>query len=819
MVGAFETALPNEIAAVVRGLYDNGAGLDAVVAQMDALVASASPEAKAAMGRQLMADGHAWQANPDGYDKDVVARMMTLGRAYADATARLGQDPYGKQIERTLSVITEDYSAYKERLQVYQANIGAWTDMDLPYTMWTYFGNIARYEGTEVNVFAPADGVRAVAPTYNPETGEIGFAQNDDGSLRQSVTVKEIESADSLVIFGIDPSSGEITIQEGVQLNLGMNKALSMANPTPAPQPTQIQAPEAQPPESASPEDGVQLSLLDQTSALVRAFETGQPMDVAAAVQSLYATGAGLDSVVAQMDNLVANASPEAKAAMGRQLMADGHAWQANPDGYDKDVVARMMTLGRAYADATARLGQDPYGNQIERTLSVITEDYSAFKERLQVYQANIGAWTDMDLPYTMWTYFGNIARYEGTEVNVFAPADGVRAVAPTYNPETGEIGFAQNDDGSLRQSVTVKEIESAESLVIFGIDPSSGAITIQEGVQLNLGMNKALSMANPTPAPAQVPAVEAPEAQRPTTASPEDAVQLSIFDADAGRAAPEQSTRDIGLAPESDTDADGRKATVVGSDQSQSPPKPDLSVTPPEETDQVVQPTVAQENVATAPPTSPLFQQLRGIVASMLYDVPEAAPAIAETMGLSAEGLQLLRDNDNAQSWADLTAAGLSDADRAALQHAAALKLVSTLDPDQPASLFLSWFDWHIGTQADFTITQPHLQNAINMDNAGMDEVAAVMGLANFKRLVLSTHGLPGGQIMKTEEGAGFNIYDARIMAELAERAGVNSVLLAHCYGALGADGVNTLDVGLSAGLRLVHRRVLKPGHGRLGL
>ena len=81
-------------------------------------------------------------------------------------------------------------------------------------------------------------------------------------------------------------------------------------------------------------------------------------------------------------------------------------------------------------------------------------------------------------------------------------------------------------------------------------------------------------------------------------------------------------------------------------------------------------------------------------------------------------------------------------------------------------------------------------------MDNAGMDEVAAVMGLANFKRLVLSTHGLPGGQIMKTEEGAGFNIYDARIMAELAERAGVSSVLLAHCYGALGADGVNTLDV-----------------------
>jgi hypothetical protein len=227
--------LPNEIAAVVRGLYDNGAGLDAVVAQMDALVSNASPEAKAAMGRQLMADGHAWQANPDGYDKDVVARMMTLGRAYADATARLGQDPYGNQIERTLSVITEDYSAFKERLQVYQANIGAWTDMDLPYTMWTYFGNIARYEGTEVNVFAPDDGVRAVAPTYNPETGEIGFAQNDDGSLRQSVTVKEIESADTLVIFGIDPSSGEITIQDGVQLNLGMNKALSMANPAPAP--------------------------------------------------------------------------------------------------------------------------------------------------------------------------------------------------------------------------------------------------------------------------------------------------------------------------------------------------------------------------------------------------------------------------------------------------------------------------------------------------------------------------------------------------------------------------------------------------------
>ncbi|MCK6517610.1 hypothetical protein L6R46_21420, partial [Myxococcota bacterium] len=396
-----------------------------------------------------------------------------------------------------------------------------------------------------------------------------------------------------------------------------------------------------------------------------------------------------------------------------------------------------------------------------------------------------------MDLPYTMWTYFGNIARYEGTEVNVFAPDDGVRAVAPTYNPETGEIGFAQNDDGSLRQSVTVKEIESANTLVIFGIDPSSGEITIQDGVQLNLGMNKALSMANPAPAPApevQAPAAQAPAEQTPAEqTTPEDGEQLSLLDA-----AP---TRDIGFAPETDTD--GRKVTVVpDDDHEQTTNKPDLSVTPPEETEPVVFPSVAQENVAAAPPDSPLFQQLRGIVASMLYDVPEAAPAIAETMGLSPEGLQILRDNDNVTNWAELTAAGLSDADRAALQHAAALKLVSTLDPDQPASLFLSWFDWHIGTQADFTITQPHLQNAINMDNAGMDEVAAVMGVANFKRLVLSTHGLPGGQIMKTEEGSGFNVYDARIMAEIAERAGVSSVLLAHCYGALGADGVNTLDV-----------------------
>ncbi|MEY3213000.1 MAG: hypothetical protein RIT28_3481, partial [Pseudomonadota bacterium] len=399
-------------------------------------------------------------------------------------------------------------------------------------------------------------------------------------------------------------------------------------------------------------------------------------------------------------------------------------------------------------------------------------------------------------LPYTMWTYFGNIARYEGTEVNVFAPNDGVRAVAPTYNPETEELGFAQNDDGSLRQSVTVKEIESAETLVIFGIDPSSGEITIQDGVQYNLGMNKALSMANPTPEPApevQAPEVQAPEAQVSPTPAPEE-VQLSVFDTVPGRTDAETATRDIGLSTEADTD--GRKLTSAFEDNDQTQSKPDLSVTPPEQADEVVQPTVAQENVAAAPPSSPLFQQLRGIVASMLYDVPEAAPAIAETMGLSPEGLQILRDNDNVTNWAELTAAGLSDADRAALQRAAALKLVSTLDPDQPASLFLSWFDWHIGTQADFTITQPHLQNAINMDNAGMDEVAAVMGVANFKRLVLSTHGLPGGQIMKTEEGSGFNIYDARIMAELAERAGVNSVLLAHCYGALGADGVNTLDV-----------------------
>ncbi|MBK9646787.1 MAG: hypothetical protein IPO67_16805 [Deltaproteobacteria bacterium] len=214
----------------------------------------------------------------------------------------------------------------------------------------------------------------------------------------------------------------------------------------------------------------------------------------------------------------------------------------------------------------------------------------------------------------------------------------------------------------------------------------------------------------------------------------------------------------------------------------------------------EVVEPSVAAPYPRAAPQTSPLLDHLRGVTDSTLVDGPEAQAATAEALGVSVEALTVLQSNPSALTWSDLTAAGLSDADRAALQTAAAVDLASGLDPDQPANLFLSWFDWEIATQADFRATQPHLDNSIHLDNAGMDEVAALMGVAEFQRLVLSTHGLPGGQLMKPEDGPGHEVYDARVMADLAEQSGVDSVLLAHCYGALGADGVNTLDVDYRA-------------------
>ncbi|MCK6521887.1 hypothetical protein L6R49_10650, partial [Myxococcota bacterium] len=237
----------------------------------------------------------------------------------------------------------------------------------------------------------------------------------------------------------------------------------------------------------------------------------------------------------------------------------------------------------------------------------------------------------------------------------------------------------------------------------------------------------------------------------------------------------------------------DDREASVVPATTSTGPTYPPPSPATPVE---VVEPSVDRPYATPAPQTSPLLDHLRGVTDTMLVDGPDAQAATAEALGVSVEALTVLQSNPGALTWSDLSAAGLSDADRAALQTAAALDLASGLDPDQPASLFLSWFDGEIRTQADYRATQPHLQNALHLDNAGMDEVAALMGVAEFQRLILSTHGLPGGQIMKPEDGPGHHVYDARVMAALAEQAGVDSVLLAHCYGGLGADGVNTLDV-----------------------
>ncbi|MCK6517828.1 DUF4157 domain-containing protein, partial [Myxococcota bacterium] len=242
----------------------------------------------------------------------------------------------------------------------------------------------------------------------------------------------------------------------------------------------------------------------------------------------------------------------------------------------------------------------------------------------------------------------------------------------------------------------------------------------------------------------------------------------------------------------------DERNVTLVSAPISSGPsyPAPPGPAAPGE----VVEPSVAAPYPRAAPQTSPLLDHLRGVTGSTLVDGPEAQAATAEALGVSVEALTVLQSNPSALTWSDLSAAGLSDADRAALQTAAALDLASGMDPDQPANLFLSWFDWEIATQADFRATQPQLGNSIHLDNAGMDEVAALMGVAEFQRLVLSTHGLPGGQLMKPEDGPGHQVYDARVMAELAEQSGVDSVLLAHCYGALGADGVNTLDVDYRA-------------------
>ncbi|MCB9746012.1 MAG: DUF4157 domain-containing protein [Alphaproteobacteria bacterium] len=193
----------------------------------------------------------------------------------------------------------------------------------------------------------------------------------------------------------------------------------------------------------------------------------------------------------------------------------------------------------------------------------------------------------------------------------------------------------------------------------------------------------------------------------------------------------------------------------------------------------------------------SPLLDHLRGMSGE------DGAPLDAEGLGVSAEALAFVAENPEALTWEALSEAGLSAEDRAALQSAAALDMVSGLDPEQSANLVLSWYDrehvrsWRnaLRSERDYTAVSEHLENTVHLGNAGLDEVEAILGTGAFTNLVLSTHGEPGGVALKDAAGDHHDLLDSGVMAELAAQGGVENVLLSHCFGGLGADEAGAVD------------------------
>ncbi|MCB9742883.1 MAG: DUF4157 domain-containing protein [Alphaproteobacteria bacterium] len=204
----------------------------------------------------------------------------------------------------------------------------------------------------------------------------------------------------------------------------------------------------------------------------------------------------------------------------------------------------------------------------------------------------------------------------------------------------------------------------------------------------------------------------------------------------------------------------------------------------------------------------SPLLMHLEGMISGALDADFEAAlasgdpssyagPSALDALGVDRALLDTLGANQHLyNTWEGLLAADVFTPEQVAqLQAVAAQDMVAQLDPDAPANLMLSWYDSHISTVKDYEATQPHLDNTLHLDNADMGELAAIMNAADFQRLVLSTHGLPGGILTRDGDAPTHSTYDAATLAQLAEGAGVEQVLLAHCYGGLGEDGLYTMD------------------------
>lgn len=192
------------------------------------------------------------------------------------------------------------------------------------------------------------------------------------------------------------------------------------------------------------------------------------------------------------MPDMMKTMTPEQINMVGKHLYAEGHqldallrngkkTGQVNGENQYaklsdaeisqvKDQQMRSQILGQTWADQLAAQGMDPFGNKISQTLSITGEDWGKYNSWAKRIQEQRGAWTDMDLPSTMWSYQGNIDRYTDTHVNLFGGDDGVRIFGK------GKGGGPKiNGDGTMSSSVTANEVMAGSSVEFHGPGAQSG--------------------------------------------------------------------------------------------------------------------------------------------------------------------------------------------------------------------------------------------------------------------------------------------------------------------------------------------------------
>ncbi|MCA9492779.1 MAG: hypothetical protein KC621_22755 [Myxococcales bacterium] len=313
---------------------------------------------------------------------------------------------------------------------------------------------------------------------------------------------------------------------------------------------------------------GVDTPLLDSIPATTTGLQTaltspaGQDLDpvaVSQAITDLYSMAPEDRARFAtELPAMFDAMSPEQRAMVGSIMMMQGNAFQEGFEGGDitaDPTFQAMADIQRAWGEYTAFQGYDPLGRQIDVSVSTTSEDYGVYRDDIAAFRDQEAAngrnvWSDMFMPYTMWTRAGNIARYAETANVTWVGADGLRTGAWSNNAYAGN-------------NVTFDEREAAGSIEQRG----DGVITLPDGttlVQTHMGLNKAVEESEfnrPTGfTNGRGEWVELPSEPAPQTTTPAEdlPVQQPLFDLEPYEVgALEDESPVPGHMPVPDTEAD----------------------------------------------------------------------------------------------------------------------------------------------------------------------------------------------------------------------------------------------------------------------